>query len=153
MTKETRLNLILAGFVISLAIAAVVYVLGFSEWPGGMRPDYDAKDYDPRLTRAAATATPLITALERYYDEHSAFPAQAADFVSYIPGPPVQPPAHPLGPILEWRYTQFKKGASYVLSYKLGWDASLNYYRDGSGARWVFNPGDGSPEKPVLLKP
>jgi hypothetical protein len=40
-----------------------------------------------------------------------------------------------------------------VLSYRLGWDPDLKYYSDGSESRWVFSPGDGSPEKTIVLKP
>jgi hypothetical protein len=151
MAKSIKLILAFAGFLLSIAIALAAF-LWFSEWPGGMRSSYPAADYDPRLTREAATGTPLIAALKRYHEEHAAFPDHAADFASYLPNPPEQ-----LGTqspyILDWRYYRLKKSGGYVLTRKLGWDAKLLYYYDGPGTRWVFDPGDGTPTKTIILKP
>jgi hypothetical protein len=115
-----------------------------------MRPSYAAADYDARLTREAATATPVIAALNRYHAEHSVFPAHASDFVSYLPNSPT-----PLGSdeILGWRYEQSERGTGYVLYRKLGWDPTLQYRCKGVAGTWVFDPGDGSAEKTIILKP
>jgi hypothetical protein len=119
-----------------------------------MRPDYAAADYDPRLTREAATATPLIAALKRYHDDHSTFPEHMTDFVSYLSSPPPPEQLQPASDyILDWHYYRLGKSGGYVLSRTLGWDPKLQYYDDESGKRWVFDPGDGSPKKTILLKP
>src|SRR5690348_8201564 len=95
MSDGIKPVLILVGSLGLLAVAFFGFLL-FMEWPGGVSPSYDAEDYDARLTREAATAKPLILALQRYHDDHSAFPVDAADFVPYLPSPP-DPPAKALG--------------------------------------------------------
>jgi hypothetical protein len=153
MTERTKLILTLTGLLVVLPVASVVYIVGYKEWPGGMRPSYAAADYDPRLTRVAATAAPLIDALERYHDDHSAFPAHAADFVSYLSSPPPEPPTPGSDYILDWQYFKHTTNVGYILYRSLGWDPTLQYHHDGSKAHWVFNPGDGSPEKNIILEP
>jgi hypothetical protein len=150
MTKRTKRALSLAGCIFA-PILAIAGFLWFVEWPGGMRPDYAAADYDPRLTQEAATAKPLIVALKRYHDDHSAFPAHAADLLSYLSSPPAQLSAPDY--ILDWDYYRLPKRGGYVLSRKLGWDPRLKYSCSGSESHWSFDPGDGSPEKTLLLKP
>ena len=44
-------------------------------------------------------------------------------------------------------------GRSYTLSTKLGWDPRLVYRRGPKGAQWIFEPGDGSDEKVIDLRP
>lgn len=148
---SSRTILLLAGLVLALVLAFAVWLLGFSEWPGGMRPSYAAEDYDPRLTEVAATAKPVIAALQRYHDDHAAFPEHVADLVSYLASPSETLMTPRYEEILGWSYTRLKTG--YVLSRGLGWDPLLKYFQDESGARWVFDPGDGSPQKTILLKP
>jgi hypothetical protein len=152
MTQTTKGCLTLAGLA-ALAIALPVCFLVFSEWPGGMRPTYDAKDHDPRLTRVAATARPVIVALARYHNDHAAFPPEAGDLASYLPRPPEE--AEQPGPeyLLGWHSFNLKRDGGYVISYRLGWDPDLKYYSDGSESRWAFSPGDGTPEKTIVLKP
>jgi hypothetical protein len=36
---------------------------------------------------------------------------------------------------------------------KLGWDPALIWRREGNITRWVFDPGDGSTERPVKFAP
>jgi hypothetical protein len=36
---------------------------------------------------------------------------------------------------------------------KLGWDPALIWRRNRGGGRWVFDPGDGSAERPFRLNP
>jgi hypothetical protein len=104
----------------------------------------------------AATAKPLIAALNRYHDEHAVFPTHATDFVSYLPSAPAPPLAPDTDDILDWHYTQGESGSGYVLTRKLvdpGWDPTLQYHHDGAQTHWVFDPGDGSPEKTIILQP
>jgi hypothetical protein len=65
MTRKTKAILTLSGVGLLLAVGLATYLLVFSDWPGGMRPTYVAADYDARLTREAATAMPLIAALNQ----------------------------------------------------------------------------------------
>jgi hypothetical protein len=134
-----------------LALLGYLFLSHYEDWPGGMRPTYAAADYDARLTREAATATPVINALNRYHDEHSTFPAHAGDLVPYLPGSATPPGS--ADEILGWQYRQGEGGSAYVLYRKLGWDPTLQYRCKGATGTWVFDPGDGSEEKPIILKP
>ncbi len=151
MSNTKRILVLAAGiclpFLVGLAFFGFQLLSG--KWPGGMRPSYVAVDYDDRLTHEAATATPLISALKNYHDEHSTYPIHAADFVSYLPSPPQQSVNHE--ELLGWRYEQV--GSGYVLSRRLGWDPTLQYRYDGTAGEWVFIPGDGSAERTIVLKP
>jgi hypothetical protein len=101
---------------------------------GGLPPTYDARDHDQMLSREAATAQPLIAALTRYHAEHGLFP----------------PEASVLGVALsDWIYAAQPSG--YTLSKKLRWDPTLHYRFEGDRGRWVFDPGDGSPEREIAL--
>jgi hypothetical protein len=120
MTRKAKAILTLSGVGLLLAVGLVAYLLVFSDWPGGMRPTYAAADYDARLTREAATAMPLIAALNRYRDEHAGFPAHAADLISYLVSASPGPLTASIDDILGWRYAQGEKGVSYILSRKLG---------------------------------
>jgi hypothetical protein len=113
-----------------------------SELPGGMRPSYDASDFDPRLTREAGSARGHIEAIDRYRRERAALPASEADLAPYLGA----------SSSASWRYTRRGKDG-YSLWHKLGWDPSLRYEVDGAATRWVFDPGDGSAEKVLQLRP
>lgn len=142
------------GAVVALlltAACALIAWLHFSEWPGGMRSSYDAADYDARLTRIARSATPLIDALNRYRVDHSAFPEEASGLAPYLPLEVI--PKGRYAAIHSWIYSADQNRRGYSLWYKLGWDPSLNYRFDGSRGEWVFDPGDGSDSKVLLLKP
>ena len=79
---------------------------------GGLPGDYDAHDHDPRLSKEAATAQPLIAHLARYHMERGRFPTNFSE----------------LGiPYRGWWYEALPSG--YVLSKKLG---------DGSHASLPF---------------
>jgi hypothetical protein len=112
--------------------------------PGGMRPSYQATDRDPRLTRAARSATKLIAALERYHEDHHEFPSDgnaAALGAGWGEEPSME----------DWNYRRTPAG--YHLWHKLGWDPALIYELDGVTGRWIFDPGDGSPTKTIVLSP
>ena len=138
MTSKARRIVNAAG---ALAIPLAIALAG-CEWPGGMRSSYPAKDYDPRLTREAATGLPLIAAINRYHEENSAFPATKADLA--VPSDKAES---------RWDYRRDQDGSGYSLFHPLGWDPSLQYRSNGTQGQWVFDPGDGSEEKPILLKP
>ena len=50
-------------------------------------------------------------------------------------------------------YTSPQHPARCTLWRKLGWDPALIWRRHGGTAEWVLDPGDGSPEQPLRLKP
>src|SRR5437660_813631 len=82
---------VLGGCFLSVLVLAVAgagvlyYIFVVREFPGGMRPSYKAANYDPRLTREASTAMPVIAALNRYRSKHAAFPAVASQLAAYLP--------------------------------------------------------------------
>jgi hypothetical protein len=115
------------------------------DWPGGMRPTYNAVDHDARLTREARTAAATIAALQRYHAEHNAFPADQAALAVFFPPTPNEMPS--------WRYNRSSDGSGYTLSLRLGWDPDLVYEFDGTQPHWIFSPGDGSPSKTIRLNP
>jgi hypothetical protein len=127
------------AFAIALATVAAVVVIGVLirmrvQQVTGLPPTYDARDRDPRLSREAATAQLLIDALARYRAEHGQFPSDIlATGVS----------AH------DWVYATQPSG--YTLSKKLGWDPVLHFRFEQNRGRWVFEPGDGSPEREITL--
>lgn len=95
---------------------------------------YKTNDQAAVLRETAATAYPLITAIEGYLSQHGRVPADL----------PLQQSPTPGG----WTYTAIGQ-RGYDLHKKLGWDPSLRYrYRDGR-AEWIFDPGDGTPERIV----
>jgi hypothetical protein len=145
-----------------VAVPLLVTLVGFGllrvvslggEFPGGMSPTYAAVDYDPRLTREAATAKPVIAALNRYQRNHSTYPVEASELAPYLPPASVTPTALKNGYVCGWKYLRSRNDKGYVLSLRLGWDPSLGYWYDGSKGHWIFEPGDGSAEKQLILNP
>lgn len=159
MQARTKLVLTIAGVVLALVGAILLagyWLLVVSDWPGGMRPSYDAKDQDPRLTETAATAAPLIAALGRYHAEHATFPADALELHALLVASGIAagpPPGSKFGRVMEWSYVRTQGGTGYTISHSLGWDPNLAYRWDGTAGQWIFDPGDGSPHKPIDLKP
>ena len=155
MLRKTVLAISFSGIVAILCATALL----LSEWPGGIRPGYDARDDDPRLTAIAAEALPIIDALERYFAGHKAYPANDdAAGLSEL--------AAELGPSITiqrssrrvelgngWSYSRGAEASSYDLSRKLGWDTALEYRRIAAAARWVFVRGDGSDDVAIELNP
>ena len=70
----------------------------------------------------------------RYRAEHGQFPAEVSALGVASDG---------------WVYSVQPSG--YVLSKKLGWDPTLQYRFELGRERWVFEPGDGSPEREITL--
>ncbi len=52
-----------------------------------------------------------------------------------------------------WLYYRKPDGSGFSLSHGLGWDPVLLYEFDGSRGQWIFDPGDGSDRKAILLQP
>ena len=140
--------------------AAVAHLSGI----GGLHSGYRARDGDLLLTRIARSALPIIGTLDRYKATHGVFPnsASAADasaLASDLP-PSVKVVrqggwlAFETGGPSPWTYYLLgSDGRSYTLSTKLGWDPRLAYRRSPAGAQWIFEPGDGSDQRFIDLRP
>lgn len=123
-----------------------------AETPGGRRPGDYPNDRDPRLTALARSAQPIITAIERFRAANRHFPSvdeAAALEIERIKGRKTGTFAA-LG---EWLYYPESDGSGYTLARKLGWDPRLLYQREGTAQRWVYDPGDGSAQKEIVLEP
>jgi hypothetical protein len=139
MLRKTVLAISFCGVAALVCAASGLW----SEWPGGIRPSYDARDDDPGLTAIAAGALPVIDALERYVAGRKAYPAGDDEAgLSAL--------AAELG---GWSYSRGTEVSSYSLSKKLGWDTALEFRRDALGAQWVFVRGDGTDDVAILLHP
>lgn len=153
MTKKKKIFLGVAGGCLAvpmIVLALAWYLVGPT--PGELPWNYPAADYDPRLTREAAKALPLIRGLDRYYQAHAIFPPERNDFapdLPELPKAPAKPRPHKVG----WMYSRGMNGTTYSLYLKLGWDPTLQYQCDGSRGYWQFDPGDGSEPKIIKLKP
>jgi hypothetical protein len=152
------LGVVLTGGVV---IGAMIYF----EYPGGMRGSYPAVDGDRRLTAVAREATPMIGAVDAFYAAHRACPRpnepdELAEFRAKLPAgmtAAVQGRFVSIqgkGMELYWLYDVSEpEPRSCTLWRKLGWDRALIWSRGPGGAHWVFDPGDGSDERPVALDP
>ena len=144
--------LFVALLLAALGVGVLYLIPALGEFPGGMPGSYGAVDYDPRLTREASTATVVIDALNRYHSKHSVFPAAASQLSLYLSSASDTSASLQHSYICGWYYSKMDNGKSYVISRKLGWDPCLKYEYRGSTGRWIFEPGDGSPSKPIILK-
>jgi predicted lysophospholipase L1 biosynthesis ABC-type transport system permease subunit len=52
-----------------------------------------------------------------------------------------------------WTYRPTATADTFDASLRLGWDPSLVYHGTATAGTWAFEPGDGSPERPVILHP
>ncbi|HYM62875.1 MAG TPA: hypothetical protein VEZ11_18460 [Thermoanaerobaculia bacterium] len=131
---------------LTIAILCCGSMMSCNDIPGGMRPSYKATDHDRRLTPIARSASATITALRKHYAEHSTYPVALDDLE---PLPPEKSLAgdgqH------SWLYRRHDLGTGFTLWYKLGWDPALIYECDGVIGHWIFDPGDGSPQKTLAL--
>ena len=117
---------------------------------GGMRGDYPAKDHDPKLTEIARKAGPIFSAVEEYYEQNSTYPDSLSDIEELLPAEGIERSIG--GEVFrfrEWMYIREPDG--FRLYYVLGWDPRLFY--DSRDDTWTFAPGDGSPEKAIILDP
>jgi hypothetical protein len=131
------------------AILLLCGLVGCGESPGGMPPSYAAKDFDPRLMKMAATATPIIAAVQRYRVTHGSFPPDLKSFRDGLPTSVIV--GHDLAD--GWRYSRSEGGLTFHLVTKLGWDPCLIYEATATNFTWTFDPGDGSDKKEVKLQP
>ena len=129
------------------AIGVLLLVLpSCGDWPGGMRPSYQPRDHDPELTAYARTALPIIRSIQRHREKTGRLPT-CDELQLLLPSDESAPKD-----CYVYRGWLYRPSAQYyTLARRLGWDPSLRFCsKDGS---WTFCPGDGSPEKPVVLQP
>ena len=73
---KSAIVLVATGGLVALIVLLGCLVLFSGTIHGqGMRSTYQPTDYDEILTPIAETAVPLISALRRYHDSHSQYPA------------------------------------------------------------------------------
>ena len=114
-------------------------------------PIYRVVDYDPGLTREAATAKPVIAALNRYYHQHGRFPDAASRLAPYLPSGLANPAALKNNIINAWVYRSYY-GNDYQLGLVSGREEPmLRYKYEGSKGHWVYD--NGSTEIPIRLNP
>ena len=114
-----------------------------------MRPSFDAKDFDPRLSKKAASATPIIATIQHYRINHGFFPPNLKAFRDDLPKSCIVD----YDMVDDWRYDRSHDELSFKLVAKLGWDPSLIYEATDTTHAWTFDPGDGSEMKPVKFQP
>jgi hypothetical protein len=135
MRKHSRRLRFFIWLIVVIAMASTaweVFIPG--GWIGGMRSSYNAKDYDRRLTKRAKSALSVIQEVELYHKEHGRFPSEAKDYETSNSD-----------------YTPDADYQGYRLYIKFGWDPSLRYVHNGKVGIWIFDPGDGSPEREIKL--
>lgn len=114
---------------------AIIAISGCGEPTGGLSPNYQPQNFDPKLTPRAESLVPVICALDAYIRTTGLVP-QSLDQLPSLPG------------MTAYLYYSAEPN-HYRLGIKLGWDPSL-WYRSQDG-RWTFDPGDGQPEKVITL--
>jgi hypothetical protein len=130
-----------------LVTAGLFWLAATSEYPGGMRWDYPAKDFDPRLTSIAKTALPIMDALEKHRAATGCYPDGYAEVKQYLADWNSVHARDTANCYQGWCYSKSLTG--YHLARSLGWDPALAYDSESNG--WEFVPGDGSPGKPIKL--
>lgn len=113
-----------------------------------MKSSYPAADFDPRLTKEARLALPVIAAIQKYQKAHlGALPPNLDVIRNDLPHETDLRDEMTHG----WRYVP--DGEHFRLYRKLGWDPALFYETQNGQPVWTFDPGDGSPEKTLKLNP
>jgi hypothetical protein len=129
---------------------------------GGVPPAYRARQNDPILTGVARTAKPLMAALDRFRETYGTYPApdRPEHVVRLQDMLPASVRFLRSGSVRrlvsdgrEWVYDVADQSSGYRISSRLGWDPSLVYEKIGSTGRWMFQPGDGTDERPLTLAP
>lgn len=127
-------------------LTVTIQLVACGEWSTGIPSSYLAEDYDPRLTVQASSAVPLIDAIKRYQADQSKLPSKGDDLKPFVATDP-----HAQNMSEEWHYIRNSDG--YRLYRKVGWDASLSFVQTKISSHWVFDPGDGRPDKQIILTP
>jgi hypothetical protein len=120
---------------------------------------------DPRLIEVAREARQTIAVIDWFYVRHRACPqpSRPAELVALQDGLGDGFSVDLEGQFVAIRgismssvwlyYTSPAHPDKCTLWRKLGWDPALIWRRHRGGGRWVFDPGDGSQERPLELNP
>jgi hypothetical protein len=136
------LAVILAAVVVTHGLDIIRYALGI--------PVYHAVDYDPGITRDAATVKPVIAALNRYHQQHGRFPADLSQLVPYLPSGFGTPAALKNNSVHGWNYYSY--GNKYWLHRRFGRETLPPFYEDeGSNGHWFWDTG--KTKIPIRLNP
>jgi hypothetical protein len=128
--------------LILLAIASISLLVNCSRSVGGMASDYDAKDNDPSLRVVAEKGVPIIAAVEKFKRDCGEYPATLDSILKGLRPDEVEEAKL-------WYYDRFDHG--YTLARRLGWDPILEYDVTETAKKWIFNPGDGRDEIPIVF--
>ena len=125
-----------------------------------------AAGVDPQLAATAREARQVVAVIDWFYAEHQACPqpSRPAELATLRSELGDGYSAEPQGQFVEIRgismplagwlyYTSPQHPDRCTLWRKLGRDPALIWRRHRDGANWVLDPGDGTPERTLALKP
>lgn len=123
--------------------ALIAYCIGaFPTWAerGGLkRYDPNRPDHRQEMMRLIYVAQPALREVQAYAQKNQRSPNEK-EFKKLTGLSPAYRETC-LDSQFGWRYSG--GDSTFILYYKLNWDASLNYTSEDS--TWTFDPGDGSP--------
>jgi hypothetical protein len=138
-------------FLAFLFVGGIAYFFfEFGGLVGGFPPTYSASDGDWALTHRARSAKPLINALRQYHSQHGKFPANLSQLAPLLPPGSLDASGNYVD---GWTYFPSPTSDAFDADLRLGWDPSLVYHGAAQTGQWAFEPGDGTPEKPIALNP
>jgi hypothetical protein len=124
-----------------------------------------ARAADPQLIRVAQEARQTIAVIDWFYLRHGACPqpSRTSELLALQSGLGDGFTLDLQGQFVAIRgismtdvwlyYASPAHPDKCTLWRKLGWDPALIWRRNRGGGRWVFDPGDGSAERPLRLNP
>ena len=124
-----------------------------------------AETVDPGLAAIAAEARGAIAVIDWFYADNHACPqpSRSEDLAAMRSQLGDGSTIEPRGQFTEIRsiamaepwlyYTSPEHPDKCTLWRKLGWDPALIWRRHREGAKWLLDPGDGGPERPVKFAP
>lgn len=139
---------------VGLAIVVVIAVAALA-WRGVSQ---EQQADLAKLRETAATAAPILRAVDRARTERGAVPRTAGDLAGLLPEGVV---ADDLGPVIRfdvgappgWLFAVSPDGQGFEMSRKIDQDARLIYSDENGQGAWQYDPGDGSDPTPVELRP
>jgi hypothetical protein len=137
------------GLAAILAVVVAIHGLDIIRYALGI-PVYHLVDYDPGMTRDAATVKPVIAALDRYHHQHGRFPAALSQLAPYLPAGLANPAALKNNFFNGWAYRSYD--GKYWLRRIFGRETLPPLYKyEGSKGQWFWDTG--KTRIPVRLNP
>lgn len=126
---------------LALNIVAAVFLLSMlMERIGGKRYDPTKPRDLGELRRIIYSAKPLLVAVEKYHQQHRAYPDELDVLTKELDEEHYLEEMRSLGVP---RVSSVRpEGRGYQIYIKLGWDPALFY--DSTENEWIYEPGDGS---------